>query len=309
VRSLLVVVALVATALIATVLPVETQRWMSPKTPWGEPDVQGYWTSTDILGTPVERPVELGEKAAYTDEELKRRPDRPYIRGANDAFFGESRDHWRDYGKPQHQTSMIVDPANGRLPPMTPDGARRQPLIPNESKGNLRDATGVSPTARCISRGVYGSMLPIGNSSGNQIVQAPGIVVIRNEMIHEARIIQTDGRKHVGAAINGYMGDSKGRWDGDTLVVDTTNIKAGAGMGPGLLMTNDTHMVERFTPVDADTLQYKVTIDDPRTWTRAWTATYPLKRDPGYYLFEFACHEGNFLSMTSMLIGGRPAEK
>jgi hypothetical protein len=204
---------------------------------------------------------------------------------------------------------MIVDPPNGRLPPMTADGARRQPLIPNESKGNLRDATGVSPTARCISRGVYGSMLPIGNSSGNHVVQSPGVVAIRNEMIHETRIIQTDGRTHVGAAISGYMGDSKGRWEGDVLVVDTTNIKPGSGQGPGLLMTNATHMVERFTPMDANTLQYRVTIDDPRTWTRPWTATYPLKRDPSYYLFEFACHEGNFLSMTSMLIGGRPVEK
>ena len=133
------------------------------------------------------------------------------IRGANDAFFGESRDHWRDYGKRQHQTSMIVDPTNGRLPTMTPDGARRQPLIPNEVEGQPASTRpGLSPTARCISRGVYGSMLPIGNSSGNHIVQSPGFVVIRNEMIHEARIIQTDGRKHVGAAISGYMGDSQG---------------------------------------------------------------------------------------------------
>jgi hypothetical protein len=308
VRSLLVAV-LVATALVVTALPVATQRWTPPKTPWGEPDVQGYWTATDILGMPVERPVNLGEKAFYTDEELKQLSDKPYIRGANDAFFGESRDHWRDYGTPQKQTSMIVDPPNGRLPPMTPDGARRQPLIPNESKGNLRDVSGVSPTARCISRGVYGSMLPIGNSSGNHVVQSPGVVAIRNEMIHETRVIHTDGRSHVGTAISGYMGDSKGRWEGDVLVVDTTNIKPGSGQGPGLLMTNDTHMVERFTPLDAQTMQYRVTIDDPRTWTRPWTATYPLKRDSGYYLFEFACHEGNFLSMTSMLIGGRPVEK
>ncbi len=302
-------ILLVVIALVVTVLPIHTQRWTSPRTPWGEPDVQGYWTSTDLLGVPVERPLNLGEKAAYTDEELARLPDKPYIRGANDAFFGESRDHWRDYGKPQHQTSMIVDPPNGRFPPMTSDGARRQPLIPNESKGNLRGPTGVSPTARCISRGAYGSMLPIGNSSGNHIIQAPGLVVIRNEMIHEARIIPTDARPHIGATINGYMGDSIGRWDRNTLVVDTTNFKEGAGQGAGLLMTRDAHMTERFTPVDADTLQYLVTVDDPRTWTRSWTATYPLRRDPGYYLFEFACHEGNYLSMTSMLLGGRPAPK
>ena len=134
---------------------------------------------------------------------------------------------------------MIVDPTNGRLPA---DDARRraaEPLIPNEARRETCSTRpGVSPTARCISRGVYGSMLPIGNSSGNHIVQAPGVVVIRNEMIHEARVIHRRTAEHVGAAINGYMGDSKGRWEGDTLVVDTTNIKAGAGMGPGLLMTD-----------------------------------------------------------------------
>jgi hypothetical protein len=221
VRSLLVVVA---TAVVVTGLPVETQRWAPPKTPWSEPDIQGYWTATDILGMPVERPVTLGDKAFYSDEELERLPEKPYIRGANDAFFGESQSHWRDYGKRQRQTSMIVDPPNGRLPPMTPDGARRQPLIPNESKGNLVDATGVSPTARCISRGAYGSMLPIGNSSGNHIVQSPGVVAIRNEMIHETRVIPSGGPDRPGPKVRSLMGVSRGRWDGTTLVIETTNF-------------------------------------------------------------------------------------
>jgi hypothetical protein len=281
------------------------QSWTPPKTAWGEPDLQGYWPGVEMLGVPFERPA--GEQAVLTDEEFARLPEKRRIRNANDFFFGESRDHWRDYGKPQHQTSLIVDPPDGRLPPLTPDGAQRTAALPTEARGSLEGPENASPQARCLSRGAFGSMLPIGNSSGNQIIQAPGVVAIRNEMIHETRVILVDGRPHLGTAIRGYVGDSRGHWDGTTLVVETTNFVDNSN--GGRLYSRNTRLTERFERIDPETIRYQATIDDPGTWTRPWSVAFPLKRDPHYYLFEFACHEGNYLSMTSMLGGARQAER
>ena len=289
-------------ALVGLAVQLHAQHWTVPRTPWGDPDLQGYWPSVDMLGVPLERPTRLGDRATLTDEEFKQLNPNQRITNANDAFFGESRAHWREYGKPQRQTSLIVDPPNVRLPAMTPDGAKRQASLPNEARGNLVGPQSASPQARCLSRGAFGSMVPIGNSSGNQIVQGPGVVVLRNEMINEARVIPV-GRAAVSSHIRGYLGVSRGRWEGDTLVVETTGFKEGGGSGPSRLFTPDARMTERFQRTDADTLLYEATVDDPRTWTAKWTALIPLKRDPHYYLFEFACHEGNYLSMTSMLGG------
>jgi hypothetical protein len=302
VRSLLVVITFVVST-----IHVQGQHRTLPRTPWGDPDLQGYWPSVAMLGVPLERPASLGEKAALTDEEFAQLPPQRRLRNANDAFFGESRDHWRDYGKPQRQTSLIVDPPDGRFPPPTPDGAKRIAAIPSEARGPLDGPQNVSPAARCISRGAFGSMLPIGNSSGNQIVQAPGVVVIRNEMIHEARVVYVDGRPHVGPAVVGYMGDSRGRWQGDTLIVETTNFNPAGGVNRAF--TRDARMTERFTRIDDRTMRYEVTVDDPQTWSRPWTVAFPLEQDPRFYLFEFACHEGNYWSMRSMLGGARLLEK
>jgi hypothetical protein len=290
-------------ALIGLAVQLDAQHWTVPRTPWGEPDLQGYWPSREMLGVPLERPARLGDRATLTDEEFAKLDPNQRIGNANDAFFGESRAHWREYGKPQRQTSLIVEPPNGRLPAMTADGATRQKALPNEARGPLAGPQSASPQARCLSRGAFGSMLPIGNSSGNQIVQSPGVVVLRNEMINEARVIPVDGRPAVSSNIRGHLGVSRGRWDGDTLVVETAGFKEGGGSGPSRLFTAGARMTERFRRTDADTLEYQVTVDDPQTWTAPWTARIPLKRDPHYYLFEFACHEGNYLSMTSMLGG------
>jgi len=302
-RTLLVVMILV----VASVLAHAQSHWTAPRTPWGEFDLQGYWPSVAMLGVPLERPVELGERATLTDEEFARLPAQTRIRNANDAFFGESRDHWRDYGKPQRQTSLIVDPPNGRFPPLTADGAKRTAAIPSEARGTLNGPENASPQARCISRGAFGSMLPIGNTSGNHIVQSPGVVVIRNEMIHEARVIHVDGHPHVGAKILTYMGDSRGWWEGATLVVETTNFSETGGINRQF--SHDARMTERFTRISDRTLRYQVTVDDPATWTKPWTVAFPLEQDPAFYLFEFACHEGNYWSMRSMLGGARLAEK
>ena len=301
-RSLLVVVALVVTA-----AAVGGQHWTPPRTPWGDPDLQGFWPSVEMLGVPFERPANLGERAALTDEEFAELPAERRTPNANDAFFGESRAHWREYGKPQRQTSLIVDPPNGRLPPLTAEGAQRAAALPNEGRGPLNGPENASLTARCLSRGAFGSMMPIGNSSGNEIIQAPGVVVIRNEMIHETRLVPVDGRPHVGARIRSYMGDSRGRWEGDTLVVETINFNDNSGGNRPF--TRDALLRERFTRIDRNTIRYQATVDDPRTWTTPWTVAFPLKQDPSYYLFEFACHEGNHVSMRAMLGGARLAEK
>ena len=301
-RSLVVTLALVVST-----VPVYGQHWTPPRTPWGDPDLQGYWPGVAMLGVPLERPSSLGDKATLTDEELAQLPSKRRLTNANDAFFGESRDHWRDYGKPQRQTSLVIDPPNGRFPQLTSDGAKRTAAIPNEARGPLNGPGNVGPQGRCISRGAFGSMLPIGNSSGNQIMQAPGIVVIRNEMIHEARIVYLDGRPHVGAAVLEYMGDSRGWWQGQTLVVETTNFNENGGVNRAF--SHHARMTERFTRIDEQTLRYEVTVDDPETWAKPWTVTFPLEQDPSYYLFEFACHEGNYWSMRSMLGGARLEDK
>ena len=300
---------LLALALALTTVAVSGQHWTVPRTPWGDPDLQGFWPSADMLGVPLERPANRGERATLSDEEFAELPPQRRTPNANDAFFGESRAHWREYGKPQRQTSLIVDPPNGRLPQLTAEGARRAATVPSEARGPLNGPEDASQTARCLSRGTLGSMLPIGNSSGNQIIQAPGLVVIRNEMIHEARLVHVDGRPHAGATVRGYMGDSRGWWDGDTLVVDTTNFRDRSGTGPNNLFSRDARLRERFVRVDRHTMSYEATVDDPSTWTRPWTVAFPLTEDPSYYLFEFACHEGNNLSMRSMLGGARLAEK
>jgi hypothetical protein len=302
VRRLLVVIALAITSVAA-----HAQHWTPPRTPWGDPDLQGLWPGVEMLGVPLQRPAALGEKATLTDEEVAELPAQRRTPNDNDAFQGESRSHWREYGKPQHQTSLIVDPSNGRYPAMTAEGQKRFSTRPSEARGPLDGPENVSAQARCLSRGTLGSMLPIGNSSGNQIIQSPGWVVIRNEMIHEARLIPVDGRPHVGAKIRSYMGNARGWWDGDTLVVETTNFDdRNNGVNT---FSGDARLTERFTRTGADTIRYDATIDDPRTWTRTWSVSFPLKQDPSYELFEFACHEGNFLSMSSMLGGARLLEK
>ena len=154
-------------------------------------------------------------------------------------------------------------------------------------------------------------MLPVGYNAGNEIVQAPGYVALRNEMIHETRVIPLDGRAHVPAAIRGYMGDSRGRWEGDTLVVDTTNLKGGTGVGANgraIFHSEAMRLTERFTRVAADTIEYSVTITDPVMWTRPFTMAFPLKLDPSYGMYEYACHEGNS-GLRNILSASRADER
>ena len=225
--------------------------------------------------------------------------------------------HWGERGRPQRQSSLVVDPKDGRIPAMTAEGERRTAAVPktwyydNDGGGPFNAPADLSAYDRCITRGVIGSMLPVGYNAGNEIVQAPGYVALRNEMIHETRIIPLDGRPHLSPVIRQYMGDSIGRWEGDTLVVETTNLtdKTGAGAnGRAIFHSDALRLTERFTRVDANTLRYELTIDDPVMWTRPWTLAFPLTQEPDYGMFEYACHEGNY-GLRNILSGSRADER
>jgi hypothetical protein len=219
--------------------------------------------------------------------------------------------HWReDRTNPSRRTSLIVDPPDGRIPALTPEAQRRQ-----ATRAQARWQSGRGPADswedrslgdRCIGRGVPSSMLPGAYNNSYQILQAPNYVAIRYERMHETRIIPLDGRPPLGPAIQQYMGDARGHWEGNTLVVETTNFRDGAayrGADPKTL-----GIVERFTRVAADTIEWVATIDDPSTWTQPWTLSVPLTMDDNQRIFEYACHEGNY-SMFNILSGARAEEK
>ena len=306
----------------------EQGAYVPPRTAWGDPDLEGVWPSTHMVGVPFERPDQFGTRLFLTDAELKQRqqaaarqqqldvldfditnPPEEIVALGDVGGATSPPPHWLERGEPSRQASLIVDPPNGKVPPMTAEGKARQKLARTtyiQTTGyNRPDELG--PYDRCISRGVVGSMLPVVYNNGNQIVQAPGYVVLRNEMIHEARVIPLDGRPHVPSVFRSYMGDSRGSWEGNTLVVRTKNLNGRNGLqgnGQLLLTSEDVEFVERFTRTGPDTLQYDVTVNDPRTWTRPFTISFPLRRDPEYQIFEYACHEGNY-SMRNTLAASR----
>jgi hypothetical protein len=307
-------------------------RYVAPRTPWGDPDLQGIWPGTGMMGVPLERPANLGGKSQLTEEEFAARTAQARRLAAQDEEESVARPtaeavltgagtgppgHWGERGMPQRQTSLVVDPADGRIPPMTAEGRKRTAAIPaslyydNSGGGTFNGPEDLSVYDRCITRGVIGSMVAIGYNAGNQIVQGPGWVALRNEMIHEARLIPTDGRRHIPPAIRSYMGDSVGHWDGTTLVVDTTNFNGRTGIGANgraIYHSDAMHVVERFTRVDTNTIQYEATIDDPKTWTRPFTIAFPLKREMGYGMFEYACHEGNY-GLRNILSAARAKDR
>jgi len=291
-----------------------------PKTAWGDPDLQGQWPATANI--PMQRPANLGERSTLTPEELKQRQSQ-----AAQAAEGDSEEfvssetavsinppgYWVERGKPHAQTSLVVDPPNGRIPPLTPEGqayakSLRNGLGPGshfpEKVDTYEDFDFYS---RCITRGLVSSMLPTLYNFGNEIVQAPGVVVIRNEMIHETRVIPLDGRPHVGKALKTYIGDSRGHWEGDTLVVETTNLNNKTGTGGGFF-SDTAVLTEKFRRIAEDELSYDLTVNDPKTWTKPFTIHMPYKEDPNYKIYEYACHEGNYM-MIDALTGARALEK
>ena len=271
--------------------------WTPPRTPWGEPDLQGVWDYRTI--TPLERPRALAEKPVLTDEEAadfeqeeNRRQNRDLIDPTKGGLQYPAggvvpyNEFWYDRGNSlvgSKRTSLIVDPPDGRLPPLTPEAQKRAAASAVEQRetqaGHPRaDSYEDRPLSeRCILFGGTVPMLPGAYNNNVQLVQTPGYVAILNEMIHEHRIVPLDGRPHVNPGIRLWLGDSRGHWDGNTLVIDTTNFSARtdfSGSGTGL------HVVERFTRVDPETLEYTFTVQDPTTWTKSWTAMIPMKKNP-----------------------------
>ena len=303
-----------------------TKKWTPPLTPDGQPDLQGVWLSNSA--TPLERPKALEGRQFLTDAEvteLKKRADRLFKSGnsdyaAGDNVFLAALANLEQYKSPtathgsdnmverefDNRTSLIVGPPDGRIPPLTAEAQQRQaaeaarqrlPAGPEDlNNGN-----------RCITYGVprLGGNFGAGPYSYYQILQTREYVVLIMEVIHDARIIPLNGRPHLPQSIRQWNGDSRGRWEGKTLVVDTTNFSPKSNfMGSA----ENLHLVERFTRVAPDTIHYEITLSDPTTWTKPWTAAIPLKRTQDA-IYEFACHEGNHALMLGMLAGARAEEK
>ena len=305
--------ALFAAAAIVPLAPVgaAAQGGTAPRTPWGDPDLQGAWTNT--TRTPLERPAHLGQTEVYTEEQVSelneqaaRNVDRPPPPGETGAYNS----FWMENGQRSRRTSLVVDPPDGRVPYTPPERERADAFAAAINADGAADTwTDRNLYERCITRGLPGTMMPGFYNHNYHILQAPGYVAIYVEMIHDARIIPLDGRAHVPASIRQWLGSSRGRWEGDTLVVETTNF-TDAVRDRGLTVFGggrDGRLVERFTRVDADTIDYEFTFDDAAVFTRPWTAAIPMSRMAGP-LFEYACHEGNY-GLENILAGARAEEQ
>lgn len=293
--------------------------YTAPRTSWGDPDIQGVFTSDASNGVGMERRAEFGERLYVTEEEYQQRLRQADQRAASLDVEFESENARIGTGPPStfnelfetvsHQTSLVIDPPNGQIPALTPYGESRPRL------GEFEPAAPESPQdftlyIRCITRGVTGSIIPVIYGNGTRIVQAPGYVAISNEMVHEARIVPLDDTPYPSDKIRMYMGSSRGHWEGDTLVVETHNLtdKTGVGLnGGGNRHSEDMVLRERFTRTAPDTVSYEATFDDPRTWAGPWTIGFPLVDEPGYQIYEYACHEGN-RQIRHMLSAARAGE-
>jgi hypothetical protein len=280
-----------------------------PRTPWGSADLQGTWDYRTI--TPLERNRELGNREFYTEEEKKALEGRAGRRmdtvpekitpGLNHAQW------WTDPGRfisDGYRTSLIVDPPDGRIPALTAEGRARQGRAPNRNNAVNASWLDRGNQERCITYGLPSASLPTLYNNNIQIVQSPDSAVIIHEMIHEARVVPLDGRPRLNDNVRGWIGDSRGRWEGDTLVVETTNFN---GKNSYRGSTTGLHLTERYTRVADNRLELRLTVEDPTTWERPWTVLLPMRPTEGD-LLEYACHEHN-LSMHNILEVARDAEK
>ena len=277
-------------------------NWRAPRTAWGHPDFEGSWTSDGVHGVPRERPVEVGTRRFLTEKELADRAAREEQTRQN-AFNASGaqtagRDRaWR--GSITFPfTSLIVHPLNGRMPAVTAEAQKRRASRDRGSfgEGPFNRVEDFTLYDRCITRGVVGSVLPVVYGNGNRILQTPDSFVISYEMIHDTRIVPLDGRAHIPSSVRQYLGDPRGRWEGDTLVIETTNFTdetSIGGNGNGLRHSRDMRLTERFTRIAADVLMYDITIDDPKTYANPWTIAVPLISPPGFQPLPYECHEGN----------------
>ncbi len=300
--------------------------WVAPRTPWGDPDISGIFTTDDELGVPFERPDQFAGREFVTDAEFAERvrqaerqaeldaeefvTPRPAPAGGPAAAGTGPPSHWLEHGKPSRRTSLVVEPKDGKIPYVDDEARRRAADAVNVRTSGRRPFDGPESLDlydRCITRGLPHVIFPTIYNNTSQIVQGPGYVAIRYEMIHDARIIPLDGTPHLSPRIRQYFGDSRGHWEGDTLVVEVTNFPAHVvnyrGAGPNLRLT------ERFRRADANTVHYEVTVEDPTTFSRPWTASLDLKKDTRLaQVPEYACHEGNY-AMANILSAARAEEK
>jgi hypothetical protein len=300
--------------------------WRPAKTAWGHPDLQGIWTSNEMAGVPFERPKEVAGRAFFTDEEIKKRKaegeklsqdDKQERTGQVGNEQGPT--HWYEwFGRNSRRTSLIVDPPDGVLPALTPAGEKMRMVPGTFSPGPWNGPEDFNTWDRCITRGLPSAMVPTAYNNAFQIFQTPHEVVILHELIHIVRIIPIDSRPHVHSSIALWEGDARGRWEGNTLVVDvsnfTDNIKGSfpaLGFGGPHTFTGTgatMHLVERWTRTAADTLKYEATITDPSIFTKPWTIALDLRLDNSYRIYEYACHEGN-RAIENTLKGSRAEEK
>jgi hypothetical protein len=311
----LVLIALVLLAPVigqAQASRARTASWKQPLTAWGHPDLQGIWNN--VTATPLQRPDELKDKALLTDEEAaeyeernaKRRAEaeaRPHTGYAASIWFETSQ------SLSANRTSLLVDPPGGRLPDLTPAAQKLAETQAQARKVSPADGPeDRGPYERCITRGLPGAMMPGFYNHNYHVFQTPDYVVIQVEMIHDARIIPLDGRPHVGGGIKQWLGDSRGRWEGTTLVVETTNLRNVDLRNAAVFGTSERgRVVERFTRLGPDAMDYRVTVEDPATYTAPWTASIPMSKVEGP-LYEYACHEGNY-GLPNILAGHRSEER
>jgi hypothetical protein len=289
--------------------PSPTKKWTLQRTAWGDPDLTGVFSNDDQSGIPLERPKELGERPAdqISPAELAEVNRQRVARlDAQLAGFGSTL-FVGSVERKNNREWLVVDPPDGRVPPLTPEAQERQERrrIVNRDEGPFEGYEDLGLYERCITRGIPNSMMSVIYGGNYEIIQSNGLVAIRYEMIHETRIIPLDNRPHVGKNLHLDLGDARGRWEGNTLVVETTNFFSRSAFRGA---TEDLQLTERFTPTEQGHLEWRVTVKDPRTWTRPWSFAMTLTRkDESQRVYEYACHEGNY-GLQNILTAARSAD-
>jgi hypothetical protein len=294
--------------------PGAPKKWTATLTPDGHPDLQGIWSNATI--TPFERPQELAGKEYFTEQEAAKYEKTVLREGNRDRrgtdadadLKGAYNELWFDRGTkvvPTRRTSLVVDPPDGKVPPLTPAAQKAAAAREQIARRPPEGPEDLPALVRCLVWPTVGPpMLPTAYNNNYQILQGPGYVAILTEMIHDVRMIPLDGRPHIPASIRQWLGDSRGRWEGNTLVVDTTNFTDKTSV---IGSDENLHVIERFTRTGENTILYQFTIDDPTAFTRVWKGEVPLTKAPGP-IYEYACHEGNY-AMENILKGARVQEK
>jgi len=291
----------------ASAAAVVNPKWTGPKLAWGHPDLEGIWTSDDMRGVPMSRPAQFGTRRSLSDQEFAARArERADARKVDNARTGTFRNEegTRDFG----YTSMVIEPPDGRIPALTAEAKARPPIRGTSGLGPFDTIDDFSLWDRCITRGVAGSWGPVVYGNGTRIMQTPDAVIIFHEMVHETRVIPLDGRPHLGGGLQQLMGDSRGHWEGHTLVIETTNFTERLAVTGGVRHSKALKLTERITRIDPQMIDYELHVDDPKTYTAPWTLRMTLTSQAGYEMYEYACHEGN-RSVPNALSGERAYEK